>query len=459
MSLIAERINKKAISRVGVNYQIIGGQLVPISDSSVNYISKGYNINDVIYSIINLILDKIRLAPWGVYEVVDESSLKSFHAITSKKDMNAEDLRTAKILQTKAFKPVKSPGKWGDLIKFPNEYETFQEFVANGAGYKMLTGNKFVQGTILDAGANKGMPNELYLMPSQWMQIVASTGFPCKVLGYSMAIEGKTFTYEEVLHEKYFNYDYSSAGSHLAGMAPLRAGLRLTNRNNSALDTTTAKFQNGGLDAIIYLDEQGVDKGTAMKQMTALKQSLIGEYTGKDNWGKIAASGYKVGVQNLGLTPVELNIIEAEKWDLRRFCNLLGGVPSQLLNDPENKTYNNQKEGEKALTSRCAITQLSSFRDSINRKAHESWGLKKEWIIDYDMTVFSELQEDMKEMMGWIEPLAKLTAMSPNRILELMGLEKQKDKLFDEAWIRPEMGQPQSEWSMNEVDENLNEDD
>lgn len=464
MSLIAERYRTDTKARAidtGISYQLLGGNLVPIADNTRNYITKGYGFNDQVYSIINLIADKIRIAPWSIYEVADESSLKSYVSHQSKKDMNAEDLRRVKQLQAKAFTTVKTPGKWGDLLLYPNEQDTFQDMVVIGAVFKMLTGNKYIWGDIIPGGANKGIPNALWPMPSQWMQIVATSGFPFRILGFEMfnfGIQGvRRFDREEVLHEKYYDYDANTSGSHLVGMSPFRAGLRMVNQDNAALDVGTAKMQNGGLEAIIYVDDANVtDRKTATEQTIALKNKLASEYTGKDNWGKIAASGYKVGVANLGLTPVELAIIEAQKWDLRRICNLLGGVPSQLANDPDNKTYNNQKEGEKALTSRSAMSHLTSFRDSINRQAHQFWGLPKNWAIDFDMTVYGELQQDMGDMMKWLEPVAKLTGMSPNRILDLMGLEKVNDKLFDEPWIRPEQGVPQSEWEINPVDNALN---
>ena len=86
----------------------------------------------------------------------------------------------------------------------------------------------------------------------------------------------------------------------------------------------------------------------------------------------------------------------------------------------------------------------------MNRKAHEDWGLPKDWVIDFDMTVFSELQEDVGEMVKWIEPVAKLTGMSPNAVLSLLNLETMEDKIFDEAWIKTEMGTPFSEWKIDD---------
>lgn len=443
-------------------YEIIGGQLVPIADNGKNYISQGYNVNDIIYSIINLILDKVRLAPWGVYKVVDRSSLKVMHGILSRKDITAEDMRLVRQLQKKAIEPVKNPGKIGELLKYPNDYESFGDFVANGCGYKLLTGNKFIWADLLDGGANKGMPNKLWVMPSQYTRIVAKNGFPTKVVGYELPVLGlerdKGYSPEEVLHEKYMNYDFSVNGEHLMGMAPLRASLRRLNKNNSGLEAAASKFQNGGMEGIIYVDEPGLtgqDRRLASEQAIGIKQKLISEYSGPHNRGKFATSGYKMGLVQMGYTPVELALLESDKADLRFFANVFG-VPSQLLNDPENKSFNNQKEGEKALTSRCALPLLTSFRDQLNRKLITDWGMNPEWITDFDMTVFTELQQDVVEMMNWLEKLM-VRGYPLNRALEMLNIEKLENPEFDEPWVTDSMGQPLSEWQMNEVDKALSD--
>jgi HK97 family phage portal protein len=443
----------------GQQFTIQGGQLVSIPDNAAKYISDGYNVNDIIYSIINIILDKVRLPQWGIYQVEDESSLKSLYGLMSKKDITAKDYSKILDLRTKALSPVKNPGKWGELVQYPNEYQTFQDLVAHGCGFKLLTGNKYIWADVLDAGANQGLPQNLWLMPSQYVQLMVTNGFPSKVTGYKMtnlanATQKQPFAIEEVFHEKYANYSWNVNGEQHYGIAPLKAALRLTNRNNSALESSTAKFQNGGLDAIIYTDEPGInDLEGKRKHAQLTKESLIKEYTGPKNQGKVSVSPYKMGVANLGLSPVELDIIQAEKWDLRRFCNVFG-VPSQLLNDPDNKVYNNTKEGEKALTNRCALPLLTAFRDNMNRKARNDWKLDKRFILDFDIQVFSELQADINEVIDWT---SKLIAVKPNDQLQLAGLETSKDPIMDEYWVKPNDRQPMSDYMMNDVDNALEE--
>jgi HK97 family phage portal protein len=450
---LKDRIEQKALN--GQQYIIDKGQLVSLSDNGSTYINGAYNVNDIVYSIINIILDKVRLPQWGLYEVDDESSLKSYYSYQRKEHLSAKEYNESLKLRTKALTPVKNPGKWGDLLTYPNEEQTFTDFVTQGCGYKLLTGNKFIYANILPGGANAGLPQELLLMPSQYVQLLVTQGFPSRVTGYQLSAIANAlgFSKEQILHEKYNNYSWNVNGEQHYGIAPLKAALRLTNRNNSALEASTAKFQNGGLDAIIYVDDTRIDNATANAQAAAVKSKLISEYTGPVNQGKIVSSGMKMGVANLGLSPVELDIIQAEKWDMRRFCNVFG-IPSQLMNDPENKSYNNAKEGEKALTTRCALPLLTSFRDNLNRKAHTDWKLDKRYVVDFDMSVFSELQEDVKEVADWT---SKLIAISPNEQRELSGLATINDPSLDEVWVQGSGRQPLSDFQSNAVDQALND--
>src|SRR5882672_6422003 len=140
------------------SFQIINGRLISIEDNQFNYLRSGYDINDIIYSIIKLIMDKVKVAPWAVYDVKDEQALKLYHAMQRRKDFLPEDFKKMKDLKVKALTLSKNPGKWGELCKYPNEYETMPEFVSCGVGYKLLLGNKYIWASLLKGGANSGTP-------------------------------------------------------------------------------------------------------------------------------------------------------------------------------------------------------------------------------------------------------------------------------------------------------------
>lgn len=371
-----------------------------ITDNTENYITKGYAINDIVYSIVKLITDKVKVAPWGLYKVVDESSLKQFSALQKKQDLSPDDRRRLKDLKRKAFEPFKGSNNITELLKYPNDYCSFQDMVSESVGYELLTGNSYWWGNMLEAGAEKGQPGALYLMPSQYMQIIAIAGFPGEVVGYRIQLQGsEPFKPGQVMHLKEPNYRWSFNGEQWYGMSPLKAALSILTRNNSALTATTARFQNNGADGVLFVDEpniQSSQRGQSLEQANAVKLKWIKENTGEANAGKIATSGYKMGFVPIGISPADLKILESEKWDARRLCNVYG-VPSSLMNDPEHKSYNTSKESEKALTTRCALPKLVQVRDNLNRKFTQDWGMKSGLYIDFDMSVYTELSETVGE--------------------------------------------------------------
>ena len=72
------------------------------------------------------------------------------------------------------------------------------------------------------------------------------------------------------------------------------------------------------------------------------------------------------------------------------------GVNSALFNDPDNKTYNNMKEAKKEMLTQVILPELVLLRDAFNRFFAAEMG--KDYYIDFDITIFPELQEDMKSL-------------------------------------------------------------
>lgn len=433
--------------------EFVNGQLVGLPDNQQSYITNGYNVNDVIYSIVNLITDKCKVPDWGVYTVVDDEALNKYKALITKKDITSVEFKAAQSYKTKALKPVQA-GKLSELLKYPNDYETFQDLVANSAGFKLLTGNRYIYAELLNEGANSGKPQALHILHSPEVTLIVNReSFPLSVAGYSFNNVSQIFPRSQVLHDKFSNYTYDLNGSHLYGQSPLKAALKRLNRSNYAVTASAAMFQNQGIKGVLYMDDPRVLNGNfsvadTRKQVEEVKEKLTrGEWAGEDNHGRVGFSGYKLGWQSVGLTPVDLAIIESEKWDLKRFCAVYG-VPPQLLGDTDSSTYNNLKTAEKALTSRVVIPLLVALRNHLNRKIVDDWGFaSKGYFIDFDQTVFTELQEDVTEKSTWVNTLR---ALSPNEQRSLLGLEKIPEKQFDEPWIKPEDGVPLSEWQIED---------
>jgi HK97 family phage portal protein len=387
---------------------------------NISFVNDGYSANDIVYSIVKLIADKAKLAPFHVYRVVDETSAKKYKALMSQPD-KIENWKDVEKLHKKAFEIYTKDARLNELLKYPNQEDTFGDFVEAWCTFKLVTGNSFVYAKMIEGGNNDGKPYEMYVLPSQYMYVLADIqNFPPTISGYQLNYGPLwNFTKQEVLQDKYINLQWNTTGNQLYGQSPLMAAARNLTRSNEAKTAAVASFQNGGPAGVLFMNDDRFDPISGTQQAQALKRA-VSEKGGSANFNSIAVSGYKVDWKQIGLSPVELDIIESEKWDMKALCNIYG-VPSQLLNDADNKTYNNQREGEKALTVRCAIPLLVGIRDNLNRKLHSDWGYRGTDIyVDFDPTVYSELEANKAEQVEWLD---KAWWIAPKQKMDIMGLE------------------------------------
>ncbi len=385
-----------------------------------SFVDDGYVGNDIVYSIVKLITDKAKLAPFHVYKIKDERAAKQYKAMMAQPD-KIESFRRLEQLHKKAFELYTGDTRLNDLLTYPNGEDTFGDLVEQWCGFKLITGNSFIYGKLIEGGANNGKPFELYALPSQYMAVIANINvFPPTRVGYQLYYgEMWSFDPKEILHDKYFNPQWNVTGNQLYGQSPLMAAARNLTRSNEAKTAAVASFQNGGPAGVLFMNDDRFDPISGQQQAQALKRA-VSEKGGSANFNSIAVSGYKVDWKQIGLSPVELNIIESEKWDMKALCNIYG-VPSQLLNDADNKTYNNQMEGEKALTLRCAIPLLVGIRDNLNRKLRTDWGYAGQNIyVDFDPTVYAELESNKADQVKWLN---EAWWIAPAQKYDIMGME------------------------------------
>ena len=426
---------------LGAQVAIQQGIVTWQGQNAQQYVRDGYQSNDIVYSIVKLITDKAKLAPFHVYKVVDETAAKRYKSLMKQPD-KIENWNEVKQLHKKAFELYTGDARLNELLKYPNGEDTWADLVEQWCGFKLLTGNSFIYAKMIEGGANDGKPFELYALPAQYMAIIANVEvFPPVRVGYQLYY-GKMWTFDtkEILHDKYFNPYWTVTGNELYGQSPLMAAARTLTRSNEAKTAAVASFQNGGPAGVLFMNDDRFDPTSGTQQAQALKKS-ISEKGGASNFNSIAVSGYKVDWKQIGLSPVELNIIESEKWDMKSLCNIYG-VPSQLLNDADNKTYNNQREGEKALTLRCAIPLLDSIAEQLNRKLHSDWGYRGTNVyVGYDIQVYQELEANKSEQVDWLD---KAWWISPAQKMEIMGIKnpdyiptEELEKLYVPSSLQP----------------------
>lgn len=445
---------RKAMS-FGSTAYVGGNNVVWVDDNWQGYLEKGYGGNDVVYSIVNQCAEKERMAPWQPYKIKDESSLKRLNIELQKAGTPDFNFKLCLDLRTKALEIYTGDGKLNELLQWPNEEETFSDLVANSGAYKRLTGNRFIYNNSLSMGANAGKPGELILLPSDCMAVTFTRGFPVRKTGYQLTHETIIkLELEQVLHDKTWNPNNQIPGQALVGMAPLKAANMLLTRNRSNKTMSTKAFQNMGPEVIAFLEDQRITADQAIEQINVLKKNIYEEGSGPQNRKKVAVSGYKTGVVKLGDSVVDMDALNLEKWDVVMFANVFN-FPHILL-IPEHSTLDNLKVAEKALISRCCLPYLNSFRNHFNRMLQKHWGYENQNIfVDYDLSVYAELQPDKKEIADW----TSRTPVTIRQTFEALQIELPQqyanDPMVDKIFITPGKV-PLEDYELPELD---NEDD
>ena len=391
-------IGSEVISEI---LKMVRGRAVYPPDSVDTYIDRGYLYNPVVYSIVSFIAQKAGAIPWGVYEVKNDKALHSY------KSANSYNLNT-KIIKTKALVALPDHELNAIFLK-PNILQGWAEFIEQVVGFKLVTGNSYIHVIGPTAGLNKGSIREMWNIPSQIIRPIAGDRME-PVTGYKYLTSDTILPYEQVIHLKYWTPEYFN-GQNLVGLSPLRASLRLITKSNASFDSSVGALQNQGAFGIISAEK---DTALTEEQADMIESRLREKVGGPANRGKNIVTSATLKWQQMGMSPVDLNIIESDRMDLRALCNVYH-VPSELFNDAANKTYSNTKEAGSAVYTNAVLPALNQFRDALNQYISNKYpGL----YCDYDASMISELQDDLQMMAS---ALSSIWYLTPNEKRDLLN--------------------------------------
>jgi HK97 family phage portal protein len=261
------------------------------------------------------------------------------------------------------------------------------------------------------------------------------------------------FPAESVIHLKYWTPNYIN-GQFLYGISPLQAARRVVTRSNSSYDASVAAFQNMGASGILSPDTTvgATEPLTEEQQVDAEKR--FARKTGPKNAGKPFISSIPMKWQQVGMSPVDLAIIESDKMDLRTLCNIYH-VPSELFNDAANKTYSNTKEAGSAVYTNAVIPALVQLRDAFNQYIYNRYQGKI--FVDFDTSMISELQDDLQ---GMATALSQVYWLTPNEKRDMMSFDTDEynplmDDYFIPAGLMPMSGSMVSDQMVDEAEKRL----
>lgn len=418
-----------------------------LNTDTKTYVDEGYAGNPDIYTVVNRIARTASVAPFKVYRVKDKKKHLLYKAWTGT-NATHESLQKAMLIKELTYEEDTNH-PLNALIEQPNPRQNQREFIENSIGFKLITGERFWHVVKLDGGANEGQPYGVFNLPPQFMG-VKGDGTILGIASYELNIDKIVpLKVEEVIFSRYWNPQYDCYGGHLRGLSPLKAGSKLTTLSNSGLTRGVAMVQNAGAAGVLYdKPVQGFD-GMTQEQAGALTTKVNKEILGSDNANSIAVANGDLGYIAFGMKGSEMELLDMQKLTRERIAALYNAPPG--LFDPEKSGEHNAREFKKEIITSACVPELDSIRDDWNCIA-KLYG-EEDLYIDYDLTVFPELQEDHEKLAA---RLANMWYFTPNEKRLMFGADEAVDQNMDK-FIIPSGMMLLDDLGMNEVDQTLND--
>lgn len=380
----------------------VGGGYTAYDTSNITYIEKGYNVNPIVYAVVNQMAKKTAAVPFYVREVKDKKAYKRLQQLQRATKGNYSMLQLFKRyqLEQKAYEKEDKPFP----MDRPNVYQTWSEFMALYKTFLACTGNVYIYTLAPEDGPLAGQPSQVYLLPSQYIQIIVKPnadmlGIESPIAGYQLTYgrTGTKFLASEVIHIKYSNPNYGENGEHLYGQSPLRAALKNIQSSNSALDLNIKTLKSGGAFGLIH----GKNTAITEKQAKELKNRLLEMDKSPEQLSKLAGISTEIGFTRLSLTSDELKPFDYLKFDQKQICNVLSWS-DKLLNNDEGAKYDNVNQYRKQVVTDNIQPDLKMYEEAINTHWLKRFKGYENCVIEFDVMELPEMQEDLQKLTEWL---------------------------------------------------------
>jgi HK97 family phage portal protein len=387
---------------------------------------------DDIYSIVSMIAKTAATIPLMVYEVKDEKALKAYAYASKQQNHTPAQLIQKQFLKTKALVEVKEDNQLQFLLDNPNGLYAKSEFYEGVYGFKLITGNQYIWAPKFEFGLDKGKPMEMWILPSQFTNPVIVQTFPHSISEYEFTLYGiAKIPANEMLHGRYFNPYFTINGDELIGLSPMQVLHRTLDMNQSEANYKKMGYENAGAVGIVNFEDLDQSEAT---NLGAMKSDFYRESTGPNNARKSLFHAGKTTFTQIGLSPVDMQVVESGKVTFKKLCNAYR-ISDRLFNNDATGSEISTTLMVKQLYTNAALPEVYALRDLINKNITPLYNIDgKKYFVDCDITGINELQEDMKKMA---DIYSQLPVMQPNMILEAFNYGKSDNPNMDKYYIKP----------------------
>ena len=419
MGRIMNLIDRLYLRYKGLNPNTAQYTILPINQGNIlqtydaQKYTDAYASNADVYSVVSFLARKAASIPWYVYKTNNGQkarvSLERYKQLT--KGLGHPGAFDRAVMERKAAydeNMIVEDSATARLLQRPNNYQGQDQFFEQLFGMRFLTGEGFTWGN--DGNIDAGKFVELFIMPSQFMSLVADPSDIFGVNGWILqsANGNLPLQKDDVLQWKSWNPAFDSADrTHLRGVSPIKAAWNNYLMGTEAQKASAKLITNGGAKGALVPKPAGnqipvVDEKTAAN----MQRQLADRVNNNDRYGQVAMLQTPWEFVNFGLTSSEMALIDTMKYSLEQWCRVFG-VPVVLFS-PDNKADNNYQNALRDLVTNTIVPMCAQLRDELNKWLLPRMG-DTGMFIDFDIMALPELQRDMEKMVNGLKSADWLT--------------------------------------------------
>lgn len=374
-----------------VIWRLAGGWIpLNFNNNFVQQIQYGYSENVDVYAIIKKIVDISKSIPWVVERQLSNGTWKEMPDSTLHELMDSPNV-------TKGY-------TWNDI-----EEQTLL--------YLLVTGNTYIVG---NTQFNSSLIEEIDILPTQAVNILnKNSDFFMPLLEYQFSFGSSSgiYTGEQICHVKFYNPNLER---YYYGLSPIQVAGNVVQVGNERWTADASILGNKGISGMIT-DRSQLPMTAEESDMVdgALRQKIGGAH----KFGQILTTNKDLNYIQIGMSSADMELLKKGVVTTRTLCNVLG-LDSSLFNDPENKTYNNRLEAEKAMYTNCIMPLSDKMSEAYTQYLCKNHYPNQRVRMRQDFSKVECLQENLKEKADILMNMRSRGIYTANEVREKMGMDR-----------------------------------
>lgn len=337
--------------------QLLGRRQSIGSTQPSDYHSMVNQYKSWVYKCVSLNASSVARTPLRLY-VARQKIGKIYGCETTKVDIKTERY----LWENRALHPVMRKAMnieevvehpFLDLMKEVNPHMNDFDLKENWVLFLDLTGNCYMW---VVAGDN-GLPVELWVIPSQWVNILLDPKEYIVGYKYRMGKQEVIFSPDEIVHFKYPN-----PMNTVYGMGCVAGAANAIDVNGYMRDYEASVFVNNARPDMFLTTTASLSE----EDIQELKERWGDSYSGRHRAGKVAVLSGGLDVKQISYSPRDLNFLMGRKATLTEIAALFGVPLSKFITEDVNKA--NAEAGEYQYAKDTILPRLIRIEQKLNEK-------------------------------------------------------------------------------------------